>query len=209
MKTLLLAVALLAVPAFAQDAADAGVLLDAGFADAGLADGGVSVVDLVNGVGASPGMSVKAAYLAIKSGQGWLAAAILLVLFVGLVRVWGKKLHDWLPDAHWADKPLIFIFDTKLGGWLLNWFTAVAGCLGTAWQAGMPVDGASWRVALLASLSGTTLIELGKDIGEWWEKQKAKKAAEAAAKAAVVASPDAAPATPAAADAALEADTKP
>jgi len=186
--------------AFAQDAGvvDAGSPAVVLVADAGVAvdsvDAGVAVV-----VGApsleQPWTSAKGFYTAVKTGNGWLAAMFMLFFLVGAIRTVGKKLHAQIPDdtKHWLLKPveqaLFFIFDTKIGGWVLNWLSAIGGCLSAAMLAGMPVDAAAWKVAILASTGGTALIELKDDVMEWWTKRQEKAAAEAAAKAAVVAPP--------------------
>jgi hypothetical protein len=147
----------------------------------------------------APLMSAKGFFLAVKTGNGWLAAMFMLFFFVGGMRIGGKWLHNMIPDEtkNWflapVERVLYFFFDMKLGGWILNWLSAIGGCLSTAAMAGMPVDAASWKVALLASTGGTVLIELKDDVMEWWalRKKKAaeKAAAEAAAKLAVVGAP--------------------
>lgn len=206
MKAFILAVALLApVSAFADDGGvvvDAGVVevvapvvVDAGVATTSVIDAGVVVVPSLD----QPLVSMKGFYSAVKDGQGWLAAMFMLFFLVGLIRVVGKRLHAMIPDdtKHPVLKPveavLRFIFDTKLGGWLLNWLSAVGGCLSTAALAGMPVDAASWKVAILASTGGTALIELKDDVLEWWDARQAAKKEEEAKKAAVVAAPPADP----------------
>jgi hypothetical protein len=168
--------------AVAVAAPDAGVVATA--ADAGVvataADAGVpSVVPSLD----APLSSVKGFYDAVKAGNGWLAAMFLLFFLVGFLRVAGKKLHSWIPDDTSSpllkpvEKLLRFVFDTKLGGWLLNWASAVGGCLSVAAMAGAPVDAAAWKVAILASTGGTALIELKDDVMEWWTARLAKAAA--------------------------------
>lgn len=185
MRWFVLAVALFAgVPAFAQDA---GVVLD----DAGITavvpatpattpsvviDGGT--VDVLPTTPAAAVSTVKIVFTAVKDGNWWLAAAGILLLIVGLLRTLGRKFHDWLPDNNIMDKPLIFLYDTKIGGWLLNWLTATAGGVGTAIAAGVAVDWSVWKSVLIVSTSGTALFELYQDIKEWWvARQAAKKAA--------------------------------
>jgi hypothetical protein len=197
---LILALCLAAPVVLAQDAgAEVSVIMDAGVAAAGApaveAAPVVSPADIL----ANPLTSFKAFYIAAKSGYWGLACALLLFAVVALLRTFGKKIHDLIPDTNPIDKPFWFLFDTKIGGWILNWLTAVAGVLGSAYMAGMPVDGAAWKTAVLCSTGGTALIELKDDIMEWWVARKAKKAAEAAAKDAVAAGAAALAAVPAAA----------
>ncbi len=119
--------------------------------------------------------SMKEFYVAAKEGNWAAAMMFLLFMVVGFLRTLGKKIHSWLPDNNVLDKPLIFLYDTKPGGWLLNWLTAIGGCLVTAYLAGMPVDFHAWRTALIASTGGTALIELKDDIVEWWENRKDRR----------------------------------
>jgi len=140
-----------------------------------------------------PLTSAKGFVKAVKTGNGWLAAMFMLFFFVGFMRLIGKRIHAMIPDdtKHVLLKPieafLRFVFDTKIGGWALNWMSAVGGCLSTAAIAGMPVDAAAWKVAILASTGGTALVELKDDVMEWWDARNAAAEAERAAKAAVVA----------------------
>lgn len=215
MKTFILCVSLLSAAAFAAEpgVSDAGPVITAseviiiGSLDAGSAvfveDAGVSVVTVVPSMD-KPLTSMKGLFLAIESGNGWLAAMFMLFFFVGAIRIVGKRVHAMIPDdtKHVLLKPietcLYFIFDTKIGGWLLNWLSAVGGCLSTAAIAGMPVDMDAWKVAVMASTGGTALIELKDDVLEWWDKRQEKKkqelaeklaAAEAAAAASAVTPP--------------------
>jgi len=173
MKKLVFVVALLgATVVMAQDAgissvdgavADAGVVLapDAGF---------VTVVPSLD----HPITSARQFYIAVKTGNGWLAAVFILFVLVGTLRLVGKKIHAMIPDdtKNWLLKGpemvLKFFFDTKIGGWVLNWMSAIGGCLSAAIAAGMPVDMDAWKVALIASTGGTALIELKDDLLEWW-----------------------------------------
>lgn len=191
---------------------DAGPLITAseviivGSLDAGSAvvveDAGVSVVSVVPPSLDSPLSSMKGFYLAVETGNGWLAAMFLLFFFVGALRIVGKRVHAMIPDdtQHVVLKPiekfLYFVFDTKIGGWLLNWLSAVGGCLSTAALAGMPVDAAAWRVAIMASTGGTALIELKDDVLAWWDARQEKKKKELAEKLAAAEAAAAAASTP-------------
>lgn len=200
MKNFILCLALLSpVVSFAQDAGSASVI-DAGtttlefvmVVPAPAIDAGV-VVPTID----EPITMAKDFYVAVKTGNGWLAAMFILFFLVGFIRTIGKRIHAMIPDDTKnkflvpVEKLLYFIFDTKIGGWVLNWLSAVGGCLSASAMAGMPVDGAAWKVAILASTGGTALIELKDDVMEWWDKKNADKAAaaaeEAAKKVAVVA----------------------
>lgn len=183
--------ALLLIPAlsFAQPmgpaAPDSGMMV----ADAGVTTTVVTTTVVTTPLDMdAPIVNMKGIYTAIKSGQGWLAAMLILLTVVGLLRVYGKKAHEWLMQfgsgfLFYVNKPFWFFFETKVGGWVLNWMTAIAGALGTAYAAGVPVDAKSWQVAVMSSTGATVIIELYKDITEWWASYKAKKAGEAAAAA--------------------------
>lgn len=181
MKTTILLLLVLSTPAFA----DAGVL-DAGTPVVAMApvvvegsvasvDAGVPVVAAPLDVQASTTL-LKTVFTSVKEGNWWMAAAALLVLVVGLLRGIGKKFHDWLPDNNIMDKPLIFLYDTKVGGWLLNWLTALGGGVGTAMAAGVTVDFSLWKSVVIVATSGSALYELYSDIMEWWKNRKAAPA---------------------------------
>lgn len=121
----------------------------------------------------NPLASLRALIAAVRDGNYWLAGALLLFAVVGALRSAGKRAHDAIPDdtTHFflapLERVLWFLFDTKIGGWVLNWITTIAGCLGFAYLGGLPVDGAAWKSAVLFSTTGTMLIELWDDIREW------------------------------------------
>ena len=115
---------------------------------------------------------VKTVFTGVKTGNWWLVAGAFLVLVVSLLRSFGKKFHDWLPDNNILDKPLIFIYDTKIGGWVLNWLTALSGGIGFALAAGLPVDFSLWKSVVMVSTSGTALFELWDDLMNWWKERK-------------------------------------
>ena len=180
-------------------------------ADAGVADAGTIVMESESIVAPAPvavnagvidvmpsdpvaaAAMVKTVFVAVKDGNWWLAAAGLLLIVVGFFRTLGRKFHDWLPDNNVLDKPLIFLYDTRVGGWILNWLTAIAGGVGTAMAAGVAVDWSLWKSVLMVSTSASALFELYKDIKAWIvsRTEAKKKAAEedAAKKAATVAPP--------------------
>lgn len=191
-RSLILTAALLSTSSFAQDA---GSLADAGSAVVVMppltlvvsADGGVTMAPDV----AAAASLVKTVFTGVKAGNWWLAAGAFLVLVVSLLRTAGKKFHEWLPDDNILDKPLLFLYDTKIGGWILNWLTATAGGIGTAMAAGVPVDASLWKSVVMVSTSASALFELYSDLMAWWKARAAKKAV-----AAVPAPPAVAPVEP-------------
>lgn len=195
MKILLpivLLVALLPDAAVAQETdagIDAGYVVDAGEVDAG-AEIALPAVPLnIGGVAAplpplsidEPITTAKGFYAAAKSGQWAIAFAFLLVAFIAFLRTGGKWLHDKIPDDSMWDKPFFFLFETKIGGWILNWLTSISMVFVTAYEAKLPIDSGLWKTALMASTGATALVELAKDIKEWWDKKQAEKKAAAAA----------------------------
>lgn len=178
-RAFVLAVALASVSAFADagvddavvEAVDAGVAVVAPVVPMASLSIDAGVVDVPIEVEASVSM-VKTVFTAVKTGDWWLAAGAFLVLVVSLLRTAGKKFHAWLPDDNVLDKPLIFLYDTKIGGWVLNWLTALAGGIGTAMAAGVPVDMSLWKSVLMVSTSASALFELWKDVSEWWASRK-------------------------------------
>ena len=199
MKILLpivLFVALLPDAAVAQEtdaSIDAGYVVDAGEVDAGAGIALPAVPLNIGGVAAplpplsidEPITTAKGFYAAAKSGQWAIAFACLLVAFIAFLRTGGKWLHDKIPDdtKHWflapLERVLFFIFDTKIGGWILNWLTSISMVFITAYEAKLPIDAGLWKTALMASTGATALVELAKDIKEWWDKKQAEKAAAA------------------------------
>ena len=125
---------------------------------------------------ADPGTFAKIVFTSVKDGNWWAAAAAILVLVVSLLRTYGMKLHEWLPDNKVWDVPLKFIFDTKPGGWLLNVATAVAGGVGGALVSGSPVNWALVKPILMVAVTGAALWEMGKDLFEWIKLKTAKAA---------------------------------
>ncbi len=129
---------------------------------------------------------LKMFWTAATSGQYPQASAILVILIVGCLRLFGPKAHELLPDNVIWDKPLGFLFDTKIGGWCLNFLTTGAGALAVANAAGTIGWGTFGTVtAVAASTAG--VFQLIKDLWEWWQKrslptpEKAQAAGTAAA----------------------------
>jgi len=195
MKTFLLAAALFALPAFALDGGSVDVVLDVVDAGAVVAPAVSPVLGQVVDAGVpfeAPAATdlVKTIFTGVKTGNWWLVAGAFLVLVVSILRSSGKKFHEWLPDNNILDKPLFFLFDTRVGGWILNWLTAMAGGIGTALVAGVTVDFSLWKSVVMVSTSASAIFELYSDIMAWVKTKTAAKkeaAAKAAADAALVA----------------------
>jgi len=166
-----------AVPALAQDALDASTpavaVVAAPTRDAAPTPPAAPALD-------NPGSFIKVIFSSVKDGNWWAAAAALLVLVVGLLRTYGKKLHELLPNNLIWDVPLAFLFDTKPGGWLLNVLTAVAGGCGTALLAGEPITWALVKPVLAVAGGGAVFWELAKDFWAWLKVKATPVSAPAA-----------------------------
>lgn len=192
-KTVILSLSLLTVPAFAQDAGvlveSSGGVIDAGvvtvvlddIVDAGVVvDAGVPSAPVINPATLdNPMVFVKVMVDAVKAGDWVAAAAALLVLLVALLKVFGKRLHDFLPDTSPLDKPLWFLLDTKPGGWLMNFLTSTGAGVGLSLLAGEKITWALLKPILSVSLTAAALWGLVKDINDWIKAAKEKKAAQA------------------------------
>jgi hypothetical protein len=115
----------------------------------------------------NPFAFAKVVFSAVASGDWVTAAAAGVVLLIALVRLFGKKLHDFLPDHVLLDVPLYFLFDTKPGGILLNALVSGAAGVGSAMLAGVPVTWALLKPVLLVSFSASTIWGWAKDLWEW------------------------------------------
>lgn len=122
--------------------------------------------------------TARVIYSAVSEGDWWTAASAFLVLVVAMVRSYGKKVHELIPDSWWIDNVFWFILDTKPGGWLLNVLTTIAGGLGTAIMAGEAVTWALVKPVLMVSLTGASMWGLLKDIMDWREERKAAPSKE-------------------------------
>lgn len=125
----------------------------------------------------------KILFEAITSGNWTVVAAAALVLVVAVVRIYGKKLQDALPDSNPLDKGLTFLFSTTWGGWILNILTAIAGALASALLASAPITWGLVGAAIVTALSGAALWELLKDILNAFAKKQAQIAGQKAADA--------------------------
>lgn len=114
----------------------------------------------------------KIVFSAVTTGDWPSAASAVLVLVVALIRLYGKKIHELLPDESPLDKPFWFLLETKPGGWFLNLMTTITGGAGLALLAGQPITWALVKPTLVVSLSGAAIWELIKDLIEWWKTKK-------------------------------------
>jgi len=125
-----------------------------------------------------------------RAGELFALAVLVVVLLVLGVRAFGKKLHDMIPDDHWADRPFFFLFESKPGGVLLNSATAFAVAMVPMYATDTKVT-PELVVPLVVGTGGivglaTALYGWAKDVVAWFKlrKLKAKEAGEAAAKVA-------------------------
>lgn len=127
-----------------------------------------------------------------RAGELFALAVLAVVVLVLAVRAFGKRLHDLIPDDHWADRPFFFLFESKPGGVLLNSATAFAVAMVPMYATDTKVTpelvaplfvGTGGLVGLATALYGWA-----KDVWAWLKlrKLKAKEAAERASKAATV-----------------------
>lgn len=168
----------LALPSFAQE--DAGVpveievvsIVDAGVIDAGvigLADGGTISVNPNVLDDLTPMVLITKKH--IENGDWASAVAGVLVLLIGLFRMFAKKIHDFIPDENPIDKFFFFMLETKPGGWILNFLTVTAAGLGSTMLVGEPVTWAIIKPVLMLSFSAAGIWGLVKDLWEWIQKK--------------------------------------
>lgn len=128
---------------------------------------------------------------AVAAGQAFAAVVLAVVGLVLLLRVFGKRLHDAIPDDSLWDKPLWFLFDTKPGGMVLNALTSFGLSMTAIASAGTTITPAIAGLTALGSGGvvgfATALYGWGKDLYEWWKQRKpdpapAIEAGKAAAK---------------------------
>lgn len=144
--------------------------------DAGLPDAGVSKPSTDLGSLDSPQSLLVIAYKHIKAGDWVQAIGALVVFLIALLRLFGKKVHAAIPDSSWMDKPFWFLFDTKPGGWILNFLFVTAAGMASVYAAGESVTWELLKPILSVSLTAAALWGLVKDVWEWIQGIKAKKA---------------------------------
>lgn len=114
----------------------------------------------------------RAIHVAIRDGHWATVAALALVVVVGAIRTYGRKVMELLPDWNKLHKVLSFFFETKPGGWLLNVLTTLAGSLTTSIFSGEPITVKMFVAAIQVALSGAAVWGAVKDLAEWRESRK-------------------------------------
>lgn len=131
---------------------------------------------------------VKAFGGAVAAGEAFVACVLACVLLVILLRLFGKRIHDAIPDDSWADKPFFFLFDTKPGGVLLNAATSAALSVVAMLGAGVRLEPSTLPAVILGAGGivgfASALYGWGKDLWDWWKKKKVAEATVAGAVAA-------------------------
>ncbi len=127
----------------------------------------------------SPLVFLRIAFHAVRDGQWFGAAAAALVALVVGLRVFGRKLHELIPDDHPADRVLWFLLESKLGMWVVTWLSAISSGLTLALLSDGP--GAINLALVIATLKVATpgaLIWTGLELAwDWWKARKAGLAA--------------------------------
>lgn len=118
---------------------------------------------------------------AFRAGEYFAAVVALIMAFVFAIRLFGKRLHDLIPDDSWADKPFFFLFDTKPGGIILNAFTACGLVLTPALLGGMKLTPVLAGSTLLAGIGASAVWGWIKDLLAWWSARKPSSAPAQAA----------------------------
>ena len=134
-----------------------------------------------------PTVYLNVIFDAVKNKAWGAVAAAALVLLVALFRAFGRKLHDFIPDSSPFDKPFYFLLETKLGGWILNTCTAMAGGFGTALLAHQMIDFSLVRTVIGVSLSAAGIWGAVKDAMDHYGKAKPPSGENAAAAGAAAA----------------------
>ena len=163
------------------------------------ADAGTPVVDpgsvSVSQALDNPEIFVKYVYTGVKTGNWVLTISALLVMLVGGLRVFGKKIHDMIPKGNVLWGFLDFMLNTKPGGWLMNILTSLAAGMGSAILTDGNVTWALMKPVVEVSLSAAAIWGGVKDFWEWYKGSKAGAAEIAKLEAKVPAAvKDAAPA---------------
>ncbi len=181
MRTLTVcAILALSLPAVTLAQEDAGlVTADAGVVDAGtiaLTDGGVVAVNPEALDDLMPIVLVTKTH--IQNGDWLSAVASILVILIGLFRMFAKKIHELIPDENPIDKIFWFMLETNVGGWITNFLTTTAFGIASVLLVGEPITWALLKPILALSLSAAGIVKLVKDIWAWIQgKIDAKKAA--------------------------------
>lgn len=115
----------------------------------------------------NPGVFLKGFWKSVRGGNYFEAAALLVVFALALLHVFGKRIHDALPDEHWADRPLFFLFDTKPGGVLKLALTTAGAGVGGAYLVGEPITPELVKPILGVAFASSTIWGWVKDFIEW------------------------------------------
>jgi len=115
---------------------------------------------------------VKLAFQAVREGNWGTVAAAFIVVLVGIIKRYGTKLHELIPDAWWVDRVFWFLLETKPGGWITNFLTTTGAGIGTALIAGEKITWALLKPILVVTLSGAAIWGLVKDLIEWNDERK-------------------------------------
>lgn len=119
---------------------------------------------------------------AFKAGAWFAAIIACIIVLVFALRLYGKRLHELIPDDSAADKPFYFLFDTKPGGVILNGFTAAGLVLTPVLLSGqVPFTPTLAGVTVLAGVGASQFYGWAKDLYEWWKSRKPDPAAAQAA----------------------------
>jgi hypothetical protein len=118
---------------------------------------------------------------AFKAGMWFSGVVACIIALVFVLRIYGKKLHEAIPDDSIADKPLWFLFDTKPGGVVLNGLTASGLVMTPVLLGGVNFTPALAGATLLAGIGASQAWGWIKDLYEWWQSRKPDPAAAKAA----------------------------
>lgn len=129
---------------------------------------------------------------AVKAGSVFAAVVLGVVLLVLALRIWGKRLHDAIPDDATGflgviEAVLRFLFDTKPGGIFLNGLFSAAGSIGAIAATGTVLTPEVVGLATIGSGGvvgfATALYGWGKDLIEWWKSRRVAQAEAAGERA--------------------------
>ena len=145
-------------------AVDAGVsVVDAGVV--AIADGGVVAVNAAALDNLAPYVELTKKH--IDNGDWVSAISCVLVILIGLFRMFAKKLHDFIPDDNPLDKFFYFMLETKPGGWIVNFLTTSGLGVGSFLMLGQPITWAILKPIFGLSLTMAGVWEAAKDLWEW------------------------------------------
>lgn len=145
-------------------AVDAGVsVVDAGVVV--IADGGVVAVNAAALDNLVPYVELTKKH--IENGDWVSALSCVLVILIGLFRMFAKKLHDFIPDDNPLDKFFYFMLETKPGGWIVNFLTTSGLGVGSFLMLGQPITWAILKPIFGLSLTMAGVWGAAKDLWEW------------------------------------------